>query len=751
MSDTAVPVTGNSDASAAKDAMAATLAGGNDERLAYRGVFQRLFVRPEIGAIVGAAAIWAFFWAVSREFGTAGGMSSILDVSATLGIMAVAVSLLMIGGEFDLSSGAATGTFAIITILLVKDVGDLGGAGISLWVAIPLSLLFALALGWINGTMVERTGLPSFIVTLATFFILRGFKLGFSKLIIDNLTVGRISEAEGRGYEFWEPIFATVWIRNEHQLESRDAIYTIGIIGGLALMAFAVAELNFARRDKLNAGGIPIFAAGVAGVIAGILYMHNSDGVSANTIAAAIIGVSGLAAFLGFCMWRYERQAIGSLALSGSLSLAGAAGMLVGGILGIGLGQGIVGVVIAGLGALITARLMQSPETTEAQKVLVLLIAGVAASVLAMVFAFVFDVESQESVLDLVGVLRWPLVIGAGVYAAFRALRQSAGNSNTQSQTAVNVASIGAAAAFSVYAFMFMATEQGLRSILFGLATLVGLTTLAVAANKAGRNTPLTRGVVLTVISAVLVALSFFIRSQSASVKFRSELFSVLLATALVIFVWAVCSTMFSQRRFQEASSDNLGTTIAKVGGVAIAIGIVVKLLFTTQAELDAGIARAGFRVSILWFFGFSLFATWLLGRTKFGSWIFAVGGNKQAARQVGVPAARTKTQLFMIVSVAAWLVGLLLAFRLDTVQSVAGNGLEFEYIIAAVVGGTLLTGGYGSAFGAAIGAIIVAMAKQGIPSARWNSDWRFAFLGLILLTAVIANNFIKTKAEESR
>lgn len=701
MTDTAVPVGGNSDATAAADAMAATLAGGKDERLAYRGVFQRLLVRPEIGAIVGATAIWAFFWAVSREFGTAGGMSSILDVSATLGIMAVAVSLLMIGGEFDLSSGAATGTFAIITILLVKDVGEIGGAGLSLWIAIPLSLIFALALGWINGTMVERTGLPSFIVTLATFFILRGFKLGFSKLIIDNLTVGRISEAQGRGYEFWEPIFATVWIRNEHQLEARDAIYTIGIIGGLALMAFAVAELNFAHRDKLNPGGLPIFGAGLAGVIAGILYMHNSDGVSANTVAAVIIGVAGLAAFVGFCMWRYERQAPGSVKIDGSVAP--------------------------------------------------LLVAGIVASVVAMVFVVAFDVDSQESVLDLVGALRWPFVIAAGSYAAYRAFRKSEGDSNTNGQTAVNVAAIGFAAAFGVYAFMFMTTEQGLRSILFGLTMLAGLGLLAIAAGKGGRNSPLTRGLVLTVFSAILVALGFFIRSQSESVKFRSELFSVLLATALVVFVWAVCSTMFSQRRFQDPKADDLGSLIAKVGSSAIAIGIITKLLFTTDAEILANIPRAGFRISILWFFGFALFATWLLGRTKFGSWIFAVGGNKQAARQVGVPAARTKTQLFMLVSVAAWLVGLLLAFRLDTVQSVAGNGLEFEYIIAAVVGGTLLTGGYGSAFGAAIGAVIVAMAKQGIPSARWNSDWRFAFLGLILLTAVIANNFIKTKAEESR
>ncbi|NNC80077.1 MAG: hypothetical protein HKN94_08000 [Acidimicrobiales bacterium] len=686
--------------SSAEKALAASAAGG-DERLAYRGVFQRLFVRPEIGAIVGAAAIWAFFWAVSREFGTAGGAASILDVSATLGIMAVAVSLLMIGGEFDLSSGAATGTFAIITILLVKDVGDLGGAGLSLWVAIPLSLIIALGLGWANGTMVERTALPSFIVTLATFFILRGFKLGFSKLMIDNLTVGRISEAEGRGYEFWEPIFAFVWVRNDHQLGIRDALYTIGVVGGLALVAFALAELSFVRREKLNSGGVPVLAAGVVGVVAGILFLHNSDGVGANTVGAVIIAVAGLAAFVGFGLWRFTPQAAGGVHIKDSLP------MYLGG-----------GVVLVLLGA---------------------------------ICAVAFDVDSQESVLDLLGFLRWPIILAVGGGFAARAyLRNDSGHTNTL-QAVINVASIGIATGFGAYAFMFMTTEQGLRSILFAVFVLAGLGLLGLAATQAGRASPATRGVVLAVTAIALAGLAFFIRDQSASEKFRSELFGVLLATALVVLVWGVISTMFERRTSDHEAADNLGSLVAKIGMGAIAVGMIAKMLFTTDDELAAGVARAQFRISILWFLGFTLFATWLLGRTKFGSWIFAVGGNKQAARQIGVPAARTKTQLFMIVAVAAWLVGLLLAFRLDTVQSVAGNGLEFEYIIAAVVGGTLLTGGYGSAFGASIGAIIMAMSKQGIPSARWNSDWRFAFLGLILLTAVIANNFIRTKAEASR
>ena len=116
-------------ASAAVEAMTATLTGDGDERLAYRGVFQRLLVRPEIGAIIGAAAIWAFFWAVAGEFGKAGGILPVLAVASTLGIMAVAVSLLMIGGEFDLSSGAATGALGIVTILLVRTLGSSAAPG----------------------------------------------------------------------------------------------------------------------------------------------------------------------------------------------------------------------------------------------------------------------------------------------------------------------------------------------------------------------------------------------------------------------------------------------------------------------------------------------------------------------------------------------------------------------------------------------------------------------------------------------
>ena len=114
MSDTTADA-GPQDEQRPQSGNAAAASAPADERLAYRGVFQRMLIRPEIGAAIGAIAIWVFFWAVSVPFGKAGGAASILDVaSSPLGIMAVAVAMLMIGGEFDLSTGAATGAFGIL-------------------------------------------------------------------------------------------------------------------------------------------------------------------------------------------------------------------------------------------------------------------------------------------------------------------------------------------------------------------------------------------------------------------------------------------------------------------------------------------------------------------------------------------------------------------------------------------------------------------------------------------------------------
>ena len=162
-------------------------------------------------------------------------------------------------------------------------------------------------------------------------------------------------------------------------------------------------------------------------------------------------------------------------------------------------------------------------------------------------------------------------------------------------------------------------------------------------------------------------------------------------------------------------------------------------------------IGGVGIRITLLWWILFVLIATWVLLRTHIGNWIFAVGGSAPSSRAVGVPVNKVKIGLFMVVGFMAWFTGMHILFAFNTVQSGVGVGNEFIYIVAAVVGGCLLTGGYGSVIGAAIGAFIFGMANQGIVYAGWNPDWFYFFLGALLLGAILLNNFIRLRAEASR
>ncbi|MFI5709588.1 ABC transporter permease [Kribbella sp. NPDC051620] len=154
-------------------------------------------------------------------------------------------------------------------------------------------------------------------------------------------------------------------------------------------------------------------------------------------------------------------------------------------------------------------------------------------------------------------------------------------------------------------------------------------------------------------------------------------------------------------------------------------------------------------KIIIVWWVVFVLIAAWFLLKTKVGNWIFAVGGDAAAARAVGVPVKRVKIGLFLAVGFFAWFFGMHLLFAQNgVVQSGEGVGKEFLYIIAAVVGGCLLTGGYGSVVGGAVGALIFGMVQLGVVYAGWNPDWFKVFLGVMLLLATIVNLVVKKKAE---
>lgn len=173
--------------------------------------------------------------------------------------------------------------------------------------------------------------------------------------------------------------------------------------------------------------------------------------------------------------------------------------------------------------------------------------------------------------------------------------------------------------------------------------------------------------------------------------------------------------------------------------------------IMRTIFAIDIPIMGANFSIAIFWWLLIGAIATWILLRTQIGNWIFGAGGAAQAARQVGVPVNRLKIALFMTTATAAWLLATIQVTTVKSMDTLRGEQLEFQAIIAAVVGGNLLTGGYGSAIGAVLGALIIGMVRQGVVFAGVSADWFQVFMGAMLIMAVLINNYIRKRAEAAR
>lgn len=220
----------------------------------------------------------------------------------------------------------------------------------------------------------------------------------------------------------------------------------------------------------------------------------------------------------------------------------------------------------------------------------------------------------------------------------------------------------------------------------------------------------------------------------------------IVIKTGLPSFI-VTLATFFVLRGANLAITKEITGTV-RVSGIEQAAGFdSAHALFASRIM----VGTSSFQISILWWIGVTILATWLLTRTRFGNWIFASGGDKNAARNAGVPVDNTKIALFMMTSMASAFVGIMFVLRLQGMQAGQGIGMEFFYIIAAAVGGTLLMGGAGSAIGASIGAAIMGIADIGIPYALWDQDWRWTFIGVILLAAVLVNTFIGNRAKGAK
>ena len=302
-----------------------------------RALLGRILLRRELSALVAAIAIFILFWIIAEPFRSWAAMATILYQSATIGLMAVAVSLLMIGGEFDLSSGVAVVTAAMVTSVLSVTVG------VNLFVSMALALSVSLLIGVFNGWLVTRTGIPSFLITLSALFMLFGINLGFTKFVTS--AVSTPSVAGVAGFDVIKAIFA---FRLQFGGEGGPQ-FSILILWWLVFVAIATYVLLRTRLGNwiLASGGNAASARAV--------------GVPTKRVKIALF------AFVGFSAWFYAMHQLSGYntvqagagvggeflyiiaAVVGGCALTGGAGSAIGSAIGALIyGMTVQGIVYAG-------------------------------------------------------------------------------------------------------------------------------------------------------------------------------------------------------------------------------------------------------------------------------------------------------------------------------------------------------------------------------------------------------------------
>ena len=172
-----------------------------DERVKERNRLQRLMIRPEVGAAIGAILIFVLFLVVAEPFREASSLATVLYASSTIGIMACGVAMLMIGGEFDLSTGVAVTFSSLAASMLAYNLH------LNLWAGAALALVLALGVGFFNGFLVMKTRIPSFLITLSTFFMLAGINLAVTKLVAGQVATQSVSDMQG--WDSAQKVFAS--------------------------------------------------------------------------------------------------------------------------------------------------------------------------------------------------------------------------------------------------------------------------------------------------------------------------------------------------------------------------------------------------------------------------------------------------------------------------------------------------------------------------------------------------------------
>lgn len=292
-------------------------------------------------------------------------------------------------------------------------------------------------------------------------------------------------------------------------------------------------------------------------------------------------------------------------------------------------------------------------------------------------------------------------------------------------------------------------TSGGLASVL-DVAAVLGIGGVAVAVLLIAGQFDLSVGVVAvasSLVAALLVSQAGWGIWPSLAVSLAAALLVglvnglLVVSTGLPSFLVTLATFLVLQGATQAVAEAVVGTS--RIGALDASDGWdSVVAVFGSAVQLGDG----RYRVSLVWWLAVTLLASWLLWRTRFGNAVLATGGARRPARELGVPVGWTTVVLYLGTAGAGWLLGTLSLARIGAVQVDPGLGAEIQFVVVAVIGGCLLNGGYGSAVGAAYGALLYAVAREGIALAGWDPRWFQTLLGVLLLVALLANGVVQRR-----
>lgn len=320
------------------------------------------------------------------------------------------------------------------------------------------------------------------------------------------------------------------------------------------------------------------------------------------------------------------------------------------------------------------------------------------------------DAARSKRLGSALGIFSRPLVgVGVGTAAVFVVFAIAAdGRFTTLNATA---------------SWMNQAAELGIVAIPVGMLMIAGEFDLSIA----------------SVISAS--ALTVAVGTGHYGLPLLVSILIALAGAAVIGLVNGIVTTRTGVPSFIVTLATYFG-----LGGAALALSTALAgsttVPLNTTGWLHAVLAGSPhqFNASIAWCLGVAGLAAWILSKTVFGNWIQATGGDKTAAREAGVPTNRVKVILFVASAVGAALLGIIQAAEYSGAYVGQGENFIFDAIVAAVVGGVLLTGGYGSAFGVLLGAMTYSIVSVGVEYVGWNSNLTQLFIGVLVLGAVLAN-----------